>query len=84
MQTQMTLPYTDLIVDIEYYYTPAVPGRQYMANGDPGYPDEPAECELIEVSTLEGIAISQALSQECLDRLEEMILEDASSDGGDY
>ena len=77
--SEMTLPFTDLQVNVRFVYTQAVPGRQYMANGNPGYPDEPAECELISVTTIEGLDLTQALSQECLDRLEEMIIEDSAT-----
>ena len=38
---------SDVQVDFEYH--PAVPGRMYMRNGDPGYPDEPAEVEILSV-----------------------------------
>lgn len=33
-------------IEIEVEYSPSQPGRFYMANGDPGYPDEPAMWEL--------------------------------------
>lgn len=26
---------------VEYEYSPGRPGRMYLRNGDPGYPDEP-------------------------------------------
>ena len=31
-------------------YSPGRPGRSYMPNGDPGYPDEPAELILNELT----------------------------------
>lgn len=36
--------------DIEYNYSPPMAGRFYMNNGDPGYPDEPAEVEVTKLS----------------------------------
>ena len=36
-------------VEVSYYYSPGRPGRMYMPNGDPGYPDEPAELEILSV-----------------------------------
>ena len=45
----VTLPNTDLEVEVVFYYSPAVRGRQYMPNGDPGYEDEPAELEIEQI-----------------------------------
>jgi len=36
-------------VEVSYAYSPGRPGRMYMPNGDPGYPDEPAEVEILSV-----------------------------------
>jgi hypothetical protein len=33
----------------EFDYTPGRPGKMYLSNGDPGYPDEPEEITLIRV-----------------------------------
>ena len=38
-----------LWVTIEYRYTPGRPARLYLRNGDPGYPADPAEVELVSV-----------------------------------
>jgi hypothetical protein len=38
-----TINYWGVDIDIEYYYEPFIPGRMYMSNGDPGYPDEGGE-----------------------------------------
>jgi len=35
-------------VEVEVDYYPGDPGRRYMPNGDPGYPPEPAEIDLVE------------------------------------
>lgn len=42
------LPEIELALDgevwnLEFEYSPGTPGRNYMPNGDPGYPAEPAE-----------------------------------------
>jgi hypothetical protein len=44
-------------LNIEYVYSPGRPGRMYMANGDPGYPDEPPEFEVIKVAWEDGTPI---------------------------
>jgi hypothetical protein len=38
------------------------PGRMYMPNGDPGYPDEPPEC-VIEFAMLNGKDIADELTE---------------------
>ena len=42
------------LVHIEADYTPGRPGRRYMSNGDPGYPDEPDEIEITECTLPSG------------------------------
>jgi len=37
-------------VEVHFTYSPGTPGRMYMPNGDPGYPDEPAEFEVVGVT----------------------------------
>lgn len=39
-----------------YKYSPGRKGRQYMPNGDPGYPDEPPEIEVTCI-LVDGISI---------------------------
>ncbi len=34
---------------VEFDYSPGRPGKMYLRNGDPGYPDEPAEVEVTEI-----------------------------------
>jgi len=36
-------------VEVSYAYSPGRPGKMYLRNGDPGYPDEPAELEILSV-----------------------------------
>ena len=70
---------TDFLLEGEYW--PATPGRAYLANGDPGYPDEPAEFEiesifLIDVSikdVFEGMILERT-KMRVLDLFEEMAI----------
>lgn len=39
----------EIDVDFTVKYRPGLPGRMYMRNGDPGYPDEPAEIEMFDL-----------------------------------
>ena len=36
----------ELDVVVEYTYSPGTPDVMYLSNGDPGYPGDPAECEV--------------------------------------
>ena len=78
---------TDFLLEGEYW--PATPGKLYLANGDPGYPDEPAEFDiesifLIDEATglagsvsikdvFEGMTIERA-NMQVLDLFEEMAI----------
>ena len=70
-QGEGTIKYNEVEIDIKYYYEPFTPGRMYMDNGDPGYPDEGGEfyikqawignqdvTELLGENKLEEIAIA--------------------------
>jgi len=43
------MPLGDATVIVEYEYTPGRPGMRTLRNGDPGYPDEPAEVVIVQV-----------------------------------
>ena len=40
-------------LDVEYVFYPGRPGVHTMPNGDPGYPDEPAEIEFTKITDAE-------------------------------
>ena len=50
---RMDIPFgidgTDVILDVEYTYTPRRPAVMYLRNGDPGYPEEPQEIEVQDI-----------------------------------
>lgn len=75
-------------IEVTYSYSPGRPGRMYMPNGDPGYPDEPAEWELLdfsfpwELTPLMRAAVYDAL-MESVD-LENEIAEWEREDSYDY
>ena len=80
--TELCLYGTDLEVRVTFTYTPGMPGKMYLRNGDPGYPEEPAEVEIDEVivrsyrmGKVEEINIKDALSKPALDKIEEELLE---------
>ncbi len=55
-------------VEVSYSYSPGRPGRMYMRNGDPGYPDEPAEVEILLVNFL-GLDVLEDLPEPAFDSL---------------
>jgi len=55
-------------VQVDYTYSAGRPGKMYMPNGDPGYPDEPAEAEILNV-WLYGLDVLQYLTDKALDSL---------------
>jgi len=48
-------------VEVGGYYKPGSPGRRDLANGDPGYPSEGPECEIVSVMTDDGVNIYRQL-----------------------
>jgi hypothetical protein len=72
--TEITLPLTDLEVKVNFTFTPGRPGKMYLRNGDPGYPDDPAEVELLEVIVGEDNIID-ALSDKVVEMIEDNLLE---------
>ena len=42
-------------VKVDAEFIPGSPGRKYMANGDPGYPDEPDEIDILSVTGPNGV-----------------------------
>jgi len=55
-------------VQVDYTYSPGRPGKMYMPNGDPGYPDEPAEVEILNVWLYE-LDVLQYLPDQSYDSL---------------
>lgn len=70
----------ELDVKVEYDYSPGRKGRMYMANGDPGYPDEPAEVEAVSiVDAVTGREIHEdELAEGEQERINESCMEDAA------
>ena len=82
---EITLPFTDAQVEVFFYYTPGRPAKMYLANGDPGWPEEYAEVEITRVVPVERGScycdIMSALSEETLDAIETKLLEMGFDEG---
>ncbi len=59
---------------VEYTFQRGAPAVMYLRNGDPGYPAEPDEIEIVAVR-LNGHDIKPLLSDRFLDDLEEELAE---------
>lgn len=60
-----------------YIYTPGLPGCNYLRNGDPGYPPEPAEVEIYSIRDKQyGVDLMELVSDEEYARLQVQILEE--------
>lgn len=55
-------------VQVDYTYSRGRPGKMYMPNCDPGYPDEPAKVEILNVY-LHGFDTQPHLTEAALDSL---------------
>ena len=53
---------------VEYRYLPAEPGSNYTKHGDPGYPPEGAEVDLIAVK-IAGLDILQVMAEDVVDEI---------------
>jgi hypothetical protein len=65
--------YLEIPVAVHYRYVPGKPGCQYMSNGDPGYPDDPPELDIMRVEDQDGNAYLLTDDEE--DRLLDLIEE---------
>jgi len=52
MEETMTTTIDDIEFEVEYNYAAGRPGVHTLSNGDPGYPDEPAEVEIQEIKAI--------------------------------
>lgn len=70
---KITFPYEleGVLYDVEFEYSPGIPGRPYELDGDPGDPPEDPEAEILHVFDDCGDDIFEKLSvQEAEDLLE--------------
>jgi len=59
-------------VSVDYTYRAGRPGRRYLCNGDPGYPDEPAEVEILNV-WFHKLCLLKYLTDKALEALSDTI-----------
>ena len=55
-------PDIDELAGCEIELHPGRPARMYLNNGDPGYPEEPPEAELIVADDEDGITIPEEVT----------------------
>jgi hypothetical protein len=44
-----TIELYDTEMEVNYNFIKGIPAKMYLANGDPGYPEEPAEIEILSI-----------------------------------
>ena len=49
MEVPWTINDYDLLLDVDYTYTPGNPGCMYQVNGDPGWPPEGPEIDILAI-----------------------------------
>lgn len=65
MKGSTAITYKDIILAIDFDYTPGRPGVRTLPNGDPGYPDEPDELDIEDIR-LAGSSVYELLSLEVI------------------
>jgi hypothetical protein len=85
MKMSVSLFYGDTEYVVTGNYRKRVPARMYLRNGDPGYPEEPAEFEIEDVTvcdqsimemlqccwTKDGKHILDDMEVECLEKVDD-------------
>jgi len=69
------MPLGDATVIVEYEYTPGRPGMRTLRNGDPGYPDEPAEVVIVQVLVNGAMVDADKFADSVLDQWIDDILD---------
>ena len=75
----------DSTVMVEYEYSPGRPGVHTLRNGDPGYPDEPAELAVLNV-LVNGCMVdaSECIAPAVIERWEQQIIDAEIETAQDY
>ena len=69
----------EINVVVEYDYYAGCKGRMYMPNGDPGYPEEPAEVEITKIYAFADKSesdISAKIDNAEINRITDLIFEE--------
>ena len=88
-QRSITMVYKGVTLEIEYNYTPGDPGKMHLANGDPGWPPEPAEVEITKLDLVyegEGCVLMVDLvdiNDDKYESIQDQILEEVSNEQPD-
>jgi len=72
IETEIEVHGDEVLVTVDAEYTAGRPGRMYMSNGDPGYPEEPDEVDIIMVTGEDGVEYEP--TKEELERIEEEVI----------
>ena len=68
-------------VMVHYTYSAGRPAVMYLRNGDPGYPEEPAEIEIFAIIDNQyGVELINLASDQALENIEDKIIEAESEE----
>lgn len=62
-------------VEVEYSYSPATPDVWYLPNGDPGYPGDPEEAEVLSIKSNGRVLDENEIDEEVFEALVERCCE---------
>ena len=71
-----TIKLNDAELEVEFNYYKGKPERRYMSNGDPGYPEESPEIDILKVTwnNLDITKLIQELNDSLYEEIESLIL----------
>lgn len=73
-----TVTLDDIEFQVEYHYSPGTPDVWYLSNGDPGYPGDPPEVDIVSLKLWNVdllSAIPSALLEKIYEKVEELAAE---------
>ena len=82
MDVPVTVGDDEVIVAVNYNYSPGRPAVMYLRNGDPGYPADPPEIEAMEMK-VKGEHVPQWFADAVCDAIHEWLYENHEDEGPD-
>lgn len=72
MKGSTNITYKGIPLEVDYDFTPPRDGKWTLNNGDPGYPDEPAELDIESVYVIDS-NVYDILSDESLNEINDLV-----------
>jgi len=71
IETEIEVDGDEVLVTVDAEFTAGYAARMYMSNGDPGYPEEPDEVDIITVTGEDGVEYEPTKAE--LERIDEEV-----------